>query len=47
MMSGHYTPNQKWTNELWGLCMFPNNSDLYATCSDDATMRIWSISLKK
>jgi WD40 repeat protein len=27
--------------------MFPNNSDLYATCSDDATMRIWSVSMKK
>jgi len=32
---------------VWGLATFPNNKDFYATCSDDATLRIWSVSQKK
>lgn len=46
IMKGHYTPNQKWTNEVWGLGVF-SDGDRYATCSDDATLRIWSISKRK
>ena len=45
-MKGHYTPNQKWTNEVWGLGVF-SDGDRYVTCSDDATLRIWSISKRK
>ena len=45
-MKGHYTPNQKWTNEVWGLGVF-SDGDRYATCSDDATLRIWSNSKRK
>ena len=40
-MVGHYTPNQKWLNEVWGLAVFSDN-ERYATCSDDGTVRIWS-----
>lgn len=46
-MSGHYTPNKQALNEVWGLAIFPNNKDLYATCSDDGTLRIWSVSERK
>ena len=42
-MKGHYTPNQKWTNEIWGLAVFADG-ERWCTCSDDATLRIWSIS---
>lgn len=42
LMSGHFTPNAKWTNEVWGLAVF-NDNERYATCSDDGTLRIWSI----
>jgi len=40
---GHYTPNRKWTNEVWGLCVF-HDGDRWASCSDDGTLRIWSTS---
>ncbi|EGR30797.1 hypothetical protein IMG5_123400 [Ichthyophthirius multifiliis] len=46
-MQGHFSPNAKWTNEVWGLAVFPNNPDEYATCSDDGTLRIWSCSQRK
>ena len=46
LTKGHYTPNQQWLNEVWGLCVF-HDGERYATCSDDATLRIWSISQKK
>ena len=31
-----------WTNEVWGLAALNNEDDRYLTCSDDATMRLWS-----
>lgn len=40
-MNGHYTPNKQWTNEVWGLAPF-HKGDLYATSSDDGTLRVWS-----
>lgn len=40
-MKGHYTPNRQWTNEVWGLAPF-HKGDLYATSSDDGTLRVWS-----
>ena len=46
LVKGHYTPNQKWTNEIWGLGLFHDN-ERWATVSDDSTLRIWSISLRK
>jgi WD40 repeat protein len=46
-MHGHYTPNQQDTNEVWGLCTFPNNPKLFVTVSDDATLRIWDHTNKK
>jgi microtubule-associated protein-like 6 len=45
-MNGHYTPNQKWTNEAWGLSPF-SDGDRFATCSDDGTLRVWSSSQRK
>jgi hypothetical protein len=41
-MKGHFTPSFKTTNEVWGLAEFPNNPDLYATCGDDGTLRVFS-----
>jgi microtubule-associated protein-like 6 len=41
VMSSHYTPNTKWTNELWGLAVIHNTST-FVTCSDDGTLRKWS-----
>lgn len=46
-MKGHFTPSFKTTNEVWGLAEFPNNPDLYATCGDDGTLRVFSQSQKK
>lgn len=43
---GHYAPSKTWTNEVWGLSVF-KNKDEYITCSDDATLRHWSIKEKK
>jgi len=31
--------------ELWGVAPHPKNADLYATCGDDGTIRVWSIAL--
>ncbi|KAL4483877.1 hypothetical protein ABPG72_006252 [Tetrahymena utriculariae] len=45
-MKGHFSPNLKWTNEVWGLSVFPN-TDTFATCSDDGTLRIWSLPQRK
>ena len=47
LMRGHYTPNKKSSNEIWGLSTFASDSDYFATCSDDSTLRIWSVSNKK
>lgn len=40
----HFSPNNTWTNEVWGLHVV---DDYIFTCSDDATVRCWSISRKK
>ena len=45
-MMGHYTPNKKWTNEVWGLAPYPDG-DKYLTSSDDGTLRIWSTKERK
>ena len=34
-------------DELWGLAMHPKEPDLFATCGDDNTVRVWSISGRK
>jgi WD40 repeat protein len=47
LLAGHYSPNGSWTNEVWGLDIDPKNPDVYATVSDDSTLRVWSISGKK
>jgi hypothetical protein len=39
-MKNHYSPNNSWTNEVWGLHV---DGDFAFTCSDDATLRCWSI----
>lgn len=45
LMHGHYAPGMP-TNEVWGLAAFPNGTR-YATCSDDATIRIWDSATRK
>ncbi|EGR31701.1 hypothetical protein IMG5_103450 [Ichthyophthirius multifiliis] len=47
LIRGHYCPNKQQLNEVWGLATFPNNNDLFATCSDDGTLRVWSVSQRK
>jgi len=39
-MKNHYSPNNSWTNEVWGLHV---DGDVVYSCSDDATLRLWSI----
>jgi microtubule-associated protein-like 6 len=45
IMAGHYCPNLKWTNEVWGLDIL--DDDRYVSVSDDATLRIWNSSSRK
>jgi WD40 repeat protein len=45
-MAGHYSPNNKWTNEVWGLCI-DNKSNKFFTCSDDATLRCWDMKTRQ
>ena len=33
--------------ELWGLCTSPGDPDLFATCGDDRTVRVWSIASRR
>ena len=40
-MTGHYTPNKQWTNEVWGLAPF-HKGDQYVSSSDDGTLRLYS-----
>ena len=41
-MKGHYSPNHLWTNEVWGLETLHTDNDRFLTCSDDATLRVYS-----
>lgn len=45
LMAGHYSPNLKWTNEVWGLDTL--DRERYVTVSDDATLRVWNGSSRK
>jgi len=47
LMKGHYTPNPLWTNEVWGLDILHKDKTKYVTCSDDATLRLYSITKRK
>ncbi|CAD8200325.1 unnamed protein product [Paramecium octaurelia] len=47
LMRGHFCPNLKWTNEVWGLDIFQEDQDKFVTCSDDGTVRVWSIADRK
>ena len=35
------------TKQLHGLATHPLDADLFATCGDDATVRVWSIATRK
>ncbi|XP_051912459.1 echinoderm microtubule-associated protein-like 6 [Hippocampus zosterae] len=39
---GHYAPNQKWLNEVWGLVVHPDGEHILS-CGDDATLRVLHI----
>lgn len=43
---GHYSPCKKDNNEAWGMASF-SKKDIYVTCSDDATLRVWDIASRK
>jgi WD40 repeat protein len=45
-IAGHYSPAMKDTNEVWGLAIFPNGN-LYASASDDGTIRIYDSQQRK
>ena len=45
IMAGHFTPNLKWTNEVWGLDIL--DDDRCVSVSDDATLRIWNSNTRK
>ena len=40
LMAGHFSPNLKWTNEVWGLDVMDKNR--FVSVSDDSTFRIWN-----
>lgn len=44
IVQGHFGPNRKSNNEIWGLAVNPQDSDFYYTCGDDGTLRTYSIS---
>jgi len=46
LVTGHYAPKNKDTNEVWGLCAIPG-TDKFVSVSDDATLRVWSASKRK
>lgn len=46
-MRGHYALNSKWTNEVWGLAIFNKDPTKFLSCSDDATVRLYSASKRK
>jgi microtubule-associated protein-like 6 len=47
LVRGHYAPcrGTAVTNEVWGLHVVSDNE--YLTCSDDGTLRLWSLNEKK
>ena len=48
-MTGHYCPNKKSNNEVWGLAVYKDgpHKDKFITCSDDATLRVWDSNTRK
>lgn len=44
IMSGHYAPSLKWTNEVWGLDVI--DRERVVSVSDDATLRIWNVNTR-
>jgi len=50
LVSGHFSPKMRDTNEVWGLCNMPtsgNEGDRYVTVSDDGTLRVWSATTRQ
>ena len=47
LMTGHYTPIQTWTNEIWGIEILKKDNDKFCSCGDDGTLRLYSIKERK
>ena len=45
LMAGHFSPNLKWTNEVWGLDIMDN--ERCVSVSDDATLRVWNCASRR
>ncbi len=46
LIYGHFAPMTTYTNEVWGLAIFPNQ-EKYVTVSDDAKLKVWDTITKK
>jgi microtubule-associated protein-like 6 len=47
IMTGHYASAKKWTNEVWGIDTVKKDEDKFVSCSDDGTLRMYSIKDRK
>lgn len=47
LMAAHYAPCLTYTNEVWGLDIMQSDEDGFVTCSDDQTLRRYSISQRQ
>ena len=46
ILRGHFHAGKQSKNEIWGLAFNPVDTDIYYTCGDDATLRVWSMTSK-
>jgi WD40 repeat protein len=46
LINGHFAPRNDWTNEAWGLSIFPS-AEKYVSCSDDGKIKVWDTKQRK
>ena len=44
IVKSHIKEDDKDKSQLKGLCFNPAENDIYYTCGDDSTLRVWSLS---